>query len=175
MIRADFYRGLSEDIREEIETVFQRRNEVPTEALIKFLEETEITDHRAMRRFFAQLDRLLDLHYGIQQKVVLIIDEFDAIPRAAANGFLRSLRHIYLSDRTRCPHSVGLVGVKNIVQLGYDRSISPFNIQQEFQLPNFTSEQVAELLLQYTEEIGQAFDPEVVASISERIRGGILL
>ena len=168
---ADFYRGLSEDIREEIDTVFQRRGHKPSEALIEFLEATEITDHRAMRRFFAQLARLLDSHYGIQQKVVLIIDEFDAIPLSAVNGFLRSLRHIYLSGRARCPHSVGIVGVKNIIQLNYDRSISPFNIQQEFHLPNFTSEQVEELLSQYTEEVGQAFDPEVVASIHKQTAG----
>ena len=44
------------------------------------------------------------------QKVVLLIDEFDAIPQAALKGFLRSLRRIYLFDRTRCPHSVGIVG-----------------------------------------------------------------
>ncbi|MDE0016387.1 MAG: AAA-like domain-containing protein [Candidatus Poribacteria bacterium] len=170
-IPADFYRGFSEDIREEIEKVFQRRGQVPSEALIEFLEKTEITDHRAMRRFFAQLARFLDSSYGMQQKVVLLIDEFDAIPRAAVNGFLRSLRHIYLSDRTRCPHSVGIVGVQNIIQLNYDRSISPFNIQDEFHLPNFTLEQVTELLGQYTEAVGQGFAPEVVASIHKQTAG----
>ena len=168
---ADFYRGLSEDIREEIEKVFQRRGQVPSEVLIEFLEKTEITEHRAMRRFFAQLARLLDSSYTIKQKVVLLIDEFDAIPRAAVKGFLRSLRHIYLSDRTRCPHSVGIVGVKNIIQLNYDRSISPFNIQDEFHLPNFTLEQVKALLGQYTEEVGQGFAPEVVASIHKQTAG----
>ncbi|MCY3742036.1 MAG: AAA-like domain-containing protein [Candidatus Poribacteria bacterium] len=168
---ADFYRGLSEDIREEIEKVFQQRGQVPSEALIEFLEKTEITDHRAMRRFFAQLARLLDSSYTIKQKVVLLIDEFDAIPRAAVKGFLRSLRHIYLSDRTRCPHSVGIVGVKNIIQLNYDRSISPFNIQDEFHLPNFTLEQVKELLGQYTAEVGQGFAPEVVVSIHKQTAG----
>ena len=168
---AEFYRGFSEDIREEIETVFQERGQMPAEALTKFLEETEITDHRGMRRFFTQLARVLDAHYGIQQKVVLLIDEFDAIPQAAVKGFLRSLRHIYLSGRTRCPHSVGIVGIKNVIQLGYDRSISPFNIQQEFQLPNFTSEQIGELLSQYTQEVGQAFEPEVVVSIHKQTAG----
>ena len=169
--RVDFYRGLSEDIREEIETVFQGRGESPSGALRKFVEETEITNHRAMRRCFAQLARLLELHYGIKQKVVLLIDEFDAIPRDAVTGFLRSLRHIYLSGKTRCPHSVGIVGVKNIIQLNYDRSISPFNIQDEFHLPNFTLEQVRELLGQYTEEVGQAFTPETVVSIHKQTAG----
>lgn len=168
---ADFYPGLSEDIREEIEKVFQRRGQIPSETVIEFLEKTEITDHRAMRRFFAQLARLLDSSYTIKQKIVLLIDEFDAIPRAAVKGFLRSLRHIYLSDRTRCPHSVSIVGVKNIIQLNYDRSISPFNIQDEFHLPNFTLEQVKELLGQYTEEVGQGFAPEVVASIHKQTAG----
>ena len=168
---AYFYRGLSEDIREEIEKVFQRRGQAPSEVLIDFLGKIELTDHRAMRRFFSQLTSFLDPSYHIKQKVVLLIDEFDAIPRSAVNGFLRSLRHIYLSDRTRCPHSVGIVGVKNIIQLNYDRSISPFNIQDEFHLPNFTLEQVKELLGQYTEEIGQGFAPEVVASIHKQTAG----
>ena len=168
---ANFYRGLSEDIREEIEKVFQQRGQVPSEALIDFLGKTEITDHRAMRRFFAQLARFLDSSYGIKQKVVLLIDEFDGIPRAAVKGFLRSLRHIYLSGRERCPHSVGIVGVKNITQLNYDRSISPFNIQDEFHLPNFTLEQVKALLGQYTEAVGQGFAPEVVASIHKQTAG----
>ena len=78
-------------------------------------------------------------------------------------GFLRSLRYIYLSGQIRCPHSVGIVGVKGIAQLNYDRSISPFNIQDEFHLPNFTLEQVQELLGQYTDEVGQPFAPEVIA------------
>ena len=168
---ADFYRGLSEDIREEIETVFHGREEVPSEALLKFLEETEITDHRAMRRYFAQLARLLESHYGIKQNVVLLIDEFDAIPRDAIKGFLRSLRYIYLSGKTRCPHSVGIVGVKNIIQLNYDRSISPFNIQDEFHLPNFTLQQVHELLAQYTQEVGQAFMPEVIENLHKQTAG----
>ncbi|MXY26773.1 hypothetical protein F4Y59_01265 [Candidatus Poribacteria bacterium] len=124
-----------------------------------------------MRRFFTQLARLLEEHFGIRQKVVLIIDEFDAIPQDAVKGFLRSLRRVYLSGRTRCPHSVGIVGIKNIIQLNYDRSISPFNIQQEFHLPNFTLEQVQELFAQYTEEVGQVFAPEAITAIHKQTAG----
>ena len=102
---------------------------------------------------------------------MLTIDEFDAIPRAALKGLLRSLRYIYLSGQIRCPHSVGIVGVKGIAQLNYDRSISPFNIQDEFHLPNFTLEQVQELLRQYTDEVGQPFAPEVIASIHKQTAG----
>ena len=151
----NFYAYFYPDVRKEIEAVFHRRGEVPAETLIQFLDNAKIIDHVSMRMFFEELASFLK-----NQKIVLIIDEFDAIPRDAVNGFLRSLRRIYLSGRTRCPHSVGIIGIKNIIQLNYDRSVSPFNIQQEFHLPNFTLEQVQELLAQYTVEVGQAFTLE---------------
>lgn len=163
---ADFYTHLYHDICEEIENLFQRRGVTPPETLIQFLEDTTLTDHHAMRRFFRRLDRLLT-----PQKFVLIIDEFDGIPQAALSDFLHTLRHIYISGKPRCPHSVGIIGVKSIAQLNYDRSISPFNIQDEFHLPNFTHEQVQELLGQYTDEVGQIFAPEVVASIHKQTAG----
>ena len=100
-----------------------------------------------------------------------MIDEFDGIPQSALSDFLYALRLIYLSDEPRCPHSVGIVGVKSITQLDYDQSVSPFNIQDEFRLPNFTPEQVRELLGQYTEEVGQTFMPEVIASIHKQTAG----
>ena len=125
-----FYSGLYEDIRDEIENIFHRRGHLPSEALAKFLENTEITDHLSMRRFFRHFSNFLG-----DQRVILIIDEFDGIPREAVKGFLHSLRRIYVSNAlSRCPHSVGIVGVKSITQLNYDRSISPFNIQDEVQL-----------------------------------------
>ena len=124
-----------------------------------------------MRNFFQQLPRFLT-HPDNGQKVVLIIDEFDAIPPDAVRGFLHSLRYIYLDQsEVRCPYSVGIVGVKNITQLNYDRSVSPFNIQDEFHLPNFTFAQVQELLERYTEEVGQAFDTEVITAIYKQTAG----
>ena len=162
----DFYGNLYHDICEEIENLFQRRGGTPSEALIQFLEDTKLTNPHEMRRFFGSLKRLLT-----PQKFVLIIDEFDGIPQAALSDFLHTLRHIYIAGKPRCPHSVGIIGVKSIAQLNYDRSISPFNIQDEFHLPNFTHEQVCELLGQYTEEVGQVFVPEVIASIHKQTAG----
>ena len=94
-----------------------------------------------------------------------------AFPKQSSVTFYSALRQIYLSDELHCPHSVGIVGVKSIAQLDYDRSVSPFNIQDEFRLPNFTLEQVQGLLGQYTDEVGQAFAPEVVASIHKQTAG----
>ena len=167
---ATFYGHLYEQMREEIEVVFQGRECVPSEALREFLEQTTLTDHLSMMRFFKRFARFLDAEHDGQQ-VVLVIDEFDGIPQIALSDFLHTLRHIYISGKPRCPHSVGIIGVKSIAQLNYDRSISPFNIQDEFHLPNFTLEQVHELLGQYTDEVGQPFVPEVIASIHKQTAG----
>ena len=163
----DFYPSLYQRICREIARVYQKRQDVPSEALKQLLEGTKLTDHVAMMEFFEQLGEFLG-----DERLVLIIDEFDGIPQDAVTGFLRALRNIYVhSSMRQCPYSAGIVGVKNIAQLNLDRSISPFNIQDEFTLPNFTLEQVRELLAQYTEEVSQAFAPEVIENIHRQTAG----
>ncbi len=193
---ADFYEDLYPDIRVEIANVFQKRGLEPTAELSEFLTQAKITNHLSMGRFFGQLTPLLSqqgtdapprgtgprpTEFGAIQgkaaapprapRVVLIIDEFDGIPHAAAKGFLHTLRRIYLTRGERCIHSVGIIGVKSIKQLNYDRTISPFNIQDEFTLQNFTLTQVAELLGQYTDEVGQAFAAEVIEALHRQTGG----
>ena len=165
-----FYGHLYQQIRQGIEQVFQQRDIAPSAALTQFLANTVLTDHLSLLEFFRQFANLLDLEYN-EQKVVLVIDEFDGIPQAALSDFLHTLRHIYIAGKPRCPHSISLVGVKSINQLNYDRSISPFNIQDEFHLPNFTREEVQDLLGQYTDEVGQAFSSEVITSIHKQTAG----
>ncbi len=163
----DFYRSLCKEICKEIQKVFSERSEPLSQELSDFLANAQITDHISMREFFEQFAILEE-----NQRVVLIVDEFDGIPRSALNGFLRSLRRIYLTGReARSPYSVGIIGVKNITQLNYDRSISPFNIQDEFTLPNFSLEQARELFAQYTDEVGQQFAPKVVEMIHKQTAG----
>ena len=161
-----FYRSLGKEICKEIKKVFQKRGENPSDRLSSYLANTEITEPISMREFFENLGNLLE-----DQRFVMIIDEFDSIPRDAIRGFLHSLRQIYLSGRNRCPHSLGIIGVKDITQLNYDRSVSPFNIQDEFKLPNFTLEQVEELFSQYTDEVGQPFTPETIGAIHKQTAG----
>ena len=164
---SDFYNYLYQDIRKEIENVFQKRDIVPSESLCQFLENTQIINHVSLRQFFEELARKLD-----NQRIIIIIDEFDGIPQDVVSDFLHSLRRIYLSDpESRCLFSLGIVGVKSITQLNYDRSISPFNIQDEFALPNFTLEQVRELLAQYTNEVGQTIIPEVIEALHKQTAG----
>ena len=169
--RSEFYEFLTKQICKEIERVFQRRGETLDEALKHFLVNAEITNHLSMMEFFEQLQGFLKDGEN-WQKVVLIIDEFDGIPTSALKGFLHAFRHTYVTDTTfQCPHSLGIVGVRSIAQLDYDRSVSPFNIQDDFALSNFTLAQVQELFGQYTAEVGQAFAPEVIESIHKQTGG----
>lgn len=161
-----FYDRLHQLLRTQIQFVLQERSEAHQEKLRRFLENSQLTDAFSMIDFFQELVNLLG-----SRRVVLLIDEFDGIPQPLVSDFLYTLRHIYLSNALLCPHSVGIVGVKNITQLDYDRSISPFNIQDEFHLPNFTLEQVRQLLGQYTDEIGQIFAPSVIESIHKQTAG----
>ncbi len=163
---SEFYDGLTGDIHEKITDVFQERKQTPPDTIKHLLETTHLTNQLSLRTFLRALGKVLK-----DQRIVLIIDEFDAIPRSAVKGFLRVLREIYLSGRTRCPHSVGIIGVKDITQLDYDRSISPFNIQDEFHLPNFTFDQVQELFGQYTDEVGQVIAPDVIQSLHRQTAG----
>ena len=166
----DFYELLYKRIRKHIENVFQKRGHVLSGALIQLLDNTQFSHHGSMLEFFEDFASLLAVEYG-EQKVVFIIDEFDGIPPAAVSDFLHTLHHIYHFEAERCLHSVGIVGVKNITQLNYDRSISPFNIQDEFHLPNFTVEQVHDLFGQYTDEVGQPIASEAIESIHRQTAG----
>ncbi len=163
---SSFYKYFNDDLLTKIKIVLENRGNELSKELTNFLNTSKFTDHTTMGKFFERLGHLLS-----NQRLVIIIDEFDAIPPDALRGFLHTLRQIYLSGRERCPYSVGIVGVKNITQLNYDRSISPFNIQDEFRLSNFSLEQVQELLSQYTEEVGQPFESEVISSIHKQTAG----
>ena len=163
----DFYNYLYQDICREIESVFRKRAMRPSDPLCEFLENTQIVNHVSLRHFFEKLARILD-----NQRIIIIIDEFDGIPQDVVSDFLYSLRRIYLSaPESRCLYSLGIVGVKSIAQLNYDRSISPFNVQDEFALPNFTMEQVCELFAQYMDEVGQTIMPEVIEALNKQTAG----
>ena len=168
-----FYDELHYMICMEITNVIQQLDYRSLDNINLFLANTRITDHLSMVRFFQQLQSLLDneSHTPNIIRVVLLIDEFDGIPQSVVSNFLYSLRQIYLSDEMKCPHSVGIVGVKSIAQLEYDRSISPFNIQSEFRLQNFTLKQVEELYSQYIRETDQNIDSELIEYIHKQTAG----
>lgn len=168
-----FYNELHYMISLQITNAIQNLDNISYDKTNLFLENTKITDHLSMVRFFQELQNFFDNESITSNivRVVLLIDEFDGISQSVVSDFLYSLRQIYLSDEMKCPHSVGIVGVKSIAQLEYDRSISPFNIQDEFRLLNFTLKQVEELYSQYIHEIGQNIDGEVIRNIHKQTAG----
>ena len=164
--KEDFYGDLRKDLCEEIKKVFQKRGDVPSEALSDFLENAEITDNISMRFFYKDFEKLLT-----NEQLVLFIEKFHGIPETIENGFLASLRSIYNSRYKRCPHSVVFESLEWFIQRDMLSAVSPFNIQDDYALPNFSMEQVQELLGQYTAEVGQTFAPEVIAALHERTDG----
>ncbi|MBM3242023.1 hypothetical protein FJZ31_37605 [Candidatus Poribacteria bacterium] len=135
-----------------------------------WLSTQKMIDHFSFGQFFENLNSKLP-----NRKIFLIIDEFDGIPREALRDFLYTLRQIYHEKKWNPGHnyihSVGIVGVKSIAQLDFDHTISPFNIQDQFALSNFTVEQIAELYEQYTQEVGQPFATSVIELIHEKTAG----
>ncbi len=108
------------------------------------------------------------------KKLMLLIDEIDAVPETVVIGFLAGLREMYLQrDRKPAPHSVGLVGVHDIKNLKVRirdesqalGSASPFNIAVDYDLPPFSRENVRQYFSQYTEETGQEFDAAVISRV----------
>ena len=94
-----------------------------------WLDAQMITEHLSLESF------LTDFHAKLpKSKLVLIIDEFDGIPKEALRNFLHTLRNIYhIKSRDANKnylHSVSIVGVKSVSQLDFDRSVSPFKIQE---------------------------------------------
>ena len=162
----DFYKTLYDDICEEIKKTFQKRGKAPSDALIHFLENAKITNNISMRNFYRGLDSFLE-----NQQFIIFIDEFHGIPQAIENGFLASLRAIYIKHYKRCPHSVSFGSLQWNIQRDSLNAVSPFNVQDDFALSNFTFEEVQELLGQYTDEAGQSFELEVIAAIHKQTDG----
>lgn len=128
---------------------------------------------------------LNDLHSIFRQEVlrkplILIIDEFDALPEAAISGIARVLRSIYNSrrDAQDCPsaeqeyllHSVALIGVRGVLGIE-NRSGSPFNVQRSLHIPNLTFAEVESMFRWYEQESGQPVEQAVIERLYYETRG----
>jgi type II secretory pathway predicted ATPase ExeA len=103
--------------------------------------------------------------------LVLLIDEIDALQDAALVSVLRQLRDGFPDRPKGFPHSIGLIGLRDVRDYkvasgGSERlnTASPFNVKvQSITLRDFTAAEVAELYTQHTSETGQVFTDEAVA------------
>ncbi|MFM7202463.1 MAG: ATP-binding protein, partial [Myxococcota bacterium] len=111
--------------------------------------------------------------------LVLFIDEIDALENAALLTILRQLRSGFPSRPASFPHSVALIGMRDVRDYkvasgGSERlhTASPFNVKaRSLTLRNFYREEVFELLLQHTTETGQPFEPEALDAVWNLTRG----
>jgi AAA-like domain len=103
--------------------------------------------------------------------LVIFIDEIDSLQNQVLISILRQLRDGYANRPKSFPHSLALIGLRDVrdykVAAGgsSDRlgSSSPFNIKVEsLTLRNFNAEEVAELYAQHTSDTGQRFTQEAV-------------
>ncbi len=123
-----------------------------------------------------QLIHLLEEIAGqIPYRLCIFIDEFEGIPQTILDGFLQTLRGIYLSKQTdptyNILHSVSVIGVHSISQMTFARTSSPFNVHESVEIANFTRAQVRHLLTQYSDETGDCFPDDVMDFIADKTGG----
>ena len=102
--------------------------------------------------------------------LVLFLDEIDSLQDQTLISVLRQLRAGFPNRPQGFPHSLGLIGMRDVRDYkvksgGSDRlhTASPFNIKAEsLTLRNFSFEEVQELYHQHTEATGQIFTPEAI-------------
>jgi AAA-like domain len=94
------------------------------------------------------------------EKYVLVVDEVEGINTEYLNIFLHTIRNLYHSRDSHSLKSVILVGVQNITGV-MQGAVSPFNINEELEVPYFTEAEILELLAMHETETGQLFSPKV--------------
>jgi hypothetical protein len=103
------------------------------------------------------------------ERMILVVDEVEGINIEYLNTFLHTIRELYHTRESHCLESVILVGVRNITGSPTptlpkgegDFQGSPFNINEELEVPYFTEAEILELLAMHETETGQLFSPKV--------------
>ena len=111
--------------------------------------------------------------------LVLLIDEIDTLVGDTLLSVLRQLRAGYDQRPERYPQSVVLCGVRDVRDYRIRSSSgevitggSAFNVKAEsLRLGDFSEAETRALLTQHTEETGQAFAPEAVATVWRQTQG----
>ncbi len=112
--------------------------------------------------------------------LVLLIDEIDSLIGDSLISVLRQLRAGYDQRPRRFPQSVVLCGVRDVRDYRIHSTSenaaiaggSAFNVRAEsLHLGDFTEAEVRALMAQHTEETGQPFTPEALATVWTQTRG----
>jgi len=105
-----------------------------------------------------------------KRPLVIFLDEIDSLEDQTLISVLRQLRAGFPNRPQGFPHSLGLIGMRDVrdykVKSGGSERLntsSPFNIKAEsLTLANFSFQEVQELYQQHTEATGQIFTPEAI-------------
>jgi AAA-like domain len=116
----------------------------------------------------------------LPKPLVLFIDEADSLIGDSLLSLLRQLRSGYALRPTAFPHSVALIGLRDIrdYRIFSDKEQrfiiggSAFNIKDKsLTMSNFTLAEVHELYAQHTAETGQPFTEEALNLVFEQTQG----
>lgn len=102
--------------------------------------------------------------------LILLIDEFDALPPPLIDRIVSTFRKMFLARENYVLHGLALIGVRAVLGVDSPRG-SPFNVQRSLQIPHLTRDEVVELFHQYQSESGQVVETNVVDSVYESTRG----
>ncbi len=116
----------------------------------------------------------------LDKPLILILDEFDALPGAAISNLADIFRNIYITrqdqadkpseEKTYLLHGVALIGVRSV--LGIENVTgSPFNIQRSLHIPNLTFAETKEMFKWYETESGHKTDQDVIEKLYYETRG----
>ncbi len=116
----------------------------------------------------------------LKKPLILMLDEFDALPEQVISGLVGVFRNIYISrqsapdkptaEKDYLLHGVALIGVRAV--LGVENvSGSPFNVQRSLHIPNLTFAEVEGMFKWYEQERGQAVAPEVIERLFYETQG----
>jgi hypothetical protein len=116
----------------------------------------------------------------LRKPLILILDEFDALPEAAIAGIAGVFRNIYTSRRDAPErttdqqayllHGVALIGVRGVLGIE-NRTGSPFNVQRSLFIPNLTFAEVTAMFHWYARESGQPVEAAVIERVYAETRG----
>ncbi len=103
----------------------------------------------------------------LDKKIILIIDEFDALEECVIAKLAHAFREIYLKLKN-CEEGnkpmlqgLALIGIRSVLGIENKKG-SPFNIQNSLRIPQLTYNEVNKMFKDYTLEHNQVIDQDVI-------------
>ncbi|HLP46072.1 MAG TPA: hypothetical protein VK469_09000 [Candidatus Kapabacteria bacterium] len=116
----------------------------------------------------------------LDKPLILILDEFDALPEEGINMVVSAFRNIYinrqdeldkpLEQKTYLLHGVALIGVRSVLGIQNQKG-SPFNVQRSLHITNLTFEEVDGMFKWYEKESGQKVEEAVIHALYDETLG----